>query len=310
MRFTYLILILGLIVSSCKKDQDLPETKSTSLSTKKYPISFTASGFNQSVTDYSKSKGNSVSSNLRDYVEELFYVVFDSTGTEIRRVNQGSINSEFGLIKDSLASGNYTVVIIASQQPFAINHWNDDQTFTYPLGKAFFHYDHSNAEYTTPKTKDTFYKKFNITVASSPINDIVILDRVVGKIQIKISDEKVNGDYRLWFPNETTGLYLETGSSDGGIEVNDFSQAEQNIVPGEARTFYILNTNTPMDVILVYRETHENGLIEDVRKVIKNVRVYKNKKTILTGKMHNSALVYFNIIVNDEFDMETVNMEF
>lgn len=311
MKKNYLYLALGLLAASCTKSEDTPQLKKQETA-KKYAVTFNTSGFSQEVTDLSKSKGNSISAALKDHTNEFFYLVYDATGKEVSRQNQSyenKNNPNYGIVKDSLPAGTYTVVMVASKQYFTINRYNDEILKYFPLNEAFFHYDHRNAEYIRPKGDDTFYKKFSLTVSNAPITQKIILDRIVGKLEIKITDYSIdpNYSYYVYVPDETPGFYLNSGLPYRKVEDGD--SASPAAIPGEGLTYYILNTSTPMNVVIIYRKNGEYATV--IKKVIKNVQVYKNKKTILTGKMHDGVTqAGFNVVVDDEFGSETINVEF
>lgn len=339
MKNIYLLLILGLIVSSCKKDQEVPSTESISVSKKKYAVSFNASGFTSVVVNMVKKNGVS-SVPAGDKTSDLTYLVYNSDGVEIKRIehnrrnesqsaivyrvnsllqplyigDEGVITEEgvYGSITDSLATGTYTIVMVATELNAVINNY-DDSNFNYEKlqNSYFLFYDgEGSANPSIYRTRDTYFKKFTLTV-NGDVSDNVELPRIVGQIEINLQDSKPGDTYVTNYIGEQSGYTFSTEAPTGGLPTPGDEFVKDNVItPGTLNlkySNYIINTDKPIQVeIKAYRA---GELV--ATKIIKDVRVYKNKRTILTGKMYDSTpAVGFNVSVNDEFDSEPVNVEF
>lgn len=318
MKKIFICLLLSSTLWSCKKEQDaIPNLKT--VATGKHEVTFSVSGFSTEVANMSKSNANLASSSLKESAAFLTYLVYDETGLEVSRIRQDSsgkttriIREEdanevdlgqmaYGTIQDSLADGNYTVIIAASNTLLEINNRSSGLGYDFfNLQDAFFQY-HRGLE-SVYRTSDTYYQKLSITVSDKNMQKPISLDRVVGKIEINILDAKPDEQYKFRFENENDSFKFS--------DEKPFGVLSDNIIPGyygASSSFFILNTETPINV---YISCKVDGMT--IEKLIANVHVVKNKRTILTGNVHSPAKSTsgFNITVNDQFDEKPNLMPF
>lgn len=264
---------------------------------------------------------------LDKVVEHLVYIAYDEDGIEVSRIRQNSSgfttsyrpdedgNSNevnlgkltFGSFTDSLAAGDYTIVLVASQKEFGISSYNEaaSQPFD-PLSQAYFIYEYRFLE-NRSRTKDTFYKKFQLKVEDKDLQKQIVLERIVGKAEINILDAE-GRSYRFNFINEREGMHFLDDRLMGGTEDEAYFGASEVIQENSKFTAYILNTDPDRPIDIVIEGLH-NGV--NVRKTIEKVPFYKNKRTILTGYMNPpGSSAGFNVTVNDEFDKDSINVGF
>jgi len=327
-------LSLCLFLFSCKKDSKDEITLNLSAS-KKYAVTFTATSFSQEVAPISKSTGNRVSAiPLKGMAKYFIYVVYDASGREVSEIRQDSsgathriIDDKFypdsdqvgarqkmpyGVFKDSLPKGDYTVVMIASNAEFSLNsRYNNFQELKFfPYKDAYFQYSRGLVE--SSRSEDTFYKKFKLTIDDKTIQQNIQLDRIVGKVELNILDSQVGAGsiYQVLIQNDGEIFRLATdqaapgGSND--YETSTSGYSKYGIFGGKNSQYFVLNTVTPIQVVIIY---HINGI--KTVKTIDNVSIYKNRKTILTGSLFTDKTeVGFNTTVNDQFDQEYVEHSF
>lgn len=80
-------------------------------------VTLIVSDFNVEIADYNKSSyqrklSDTKTSALSEYIKELYYVVYDKSGKEVKRLYQFIENGNFGCLKDSLPKGDYIVVVV------------------------------------------------------------------------------------------------------------------------------------------------------------------------------------------------------
>lgn len=331
-----LLCVCLFMLFSCKKEhQNSPNTNHQT--DKKYPVSFNLSGFKQTQTSFLvNSPGHSIRVNskalaatdsvaLNDAFIDYAYVVYDALGNEVSRIfKQGfgdpdNKNYEyryiyspapgvkrlymgpgsFGTIQDSLAAGNYTVVLIAGIQfnVNAIGPFSPDSIRYKPLGTA--------AAYSAPGFKsDIYFKKFNITVSASPLNQSLTLDRVSGQLEIIINDTPPNA-YTL-----QTNIKYDNMAFAFGNETS-YCNEEENYglsLLNPVNAIAVENTTTPITITMSAYDISDNFITS---KTVTNVRVYKNTRTILSGNLFTqSPAAQFTITANQAWDPNVTTIHF
>jgi hypothetical protein len=315
-----------LVLFSCKKDLDqLPGSQVSK--EKKYDVSFNASDFTQQVDAISKGNTSSESP-LISKVSYFAYIVYNSEGKEVSRIVQDSTGATtrfiddrvspgqykgiqtFGCIKDSLTTGNYTVVMIGTKSRFEINARTITSEGYYfkPLNEAFFYYEGGLISWS--RAKDTFLKKLILKVESKDFQQRVILDRIVGKAEINILDSKPGTTFKFLFIHENEGYKFSNETPFGNTDdiQNEVYLESVAGISNLSYSKFLINTLSPVDVII---KVYENGTLT-ASKTIKDVLFYKNKRVILTGNIYSPkvAKTGFTIEVNDEFDKDPVKVNF
>jgi hypothetical protein len=297
-------LSLSVLLFSCKKhDATTPPVPSGS--GPKVPVSFSVADFLQRVDALPSPNGRKagIATGARDSalatkVSHIYYLAF-ANGVRVSYLHQDTIaGTDFGLIKDSLPAGNYTIVLAAAGGQ--LNTYNTDQ----PYGAGFQSYFDPNF-YLIP-LPDIFYTKFDITVNGSGNSSStdVTLDRIMGRLEVNILDAPA------------------IGASDISVEVNpedfNFGFYDGVLLRGPA-DFYtlpltrinqytfsnlILNTMTDFEVRIKF--INKNTGLEQTQ-IISNIRCYRNKKTTLSGYLYGNPSPTgsnneFGIGLNDTWD--------
>jgi len=318
MKKLIICVMLSATLWSCKKSND-PHLISKSSDLQKSEVTFNISDFSQKVEDLSKTKESKISSvSLKSVVAYLSYIVYDLNGNEVSRIKQDSLGNttrifkspssnhelalgkkQYGCIRDSLSAGTYTVIMAASNTFFEINRRTANFEFQfYPLNEAYLQYMRGADSYY--RTSDTYFKKISITVSKENLQTPVVLDRIVGKIDLTILDAKADTKYRVIFENENEAYKFSNETPYG-----DLSLFLPKDYKGPNTSYFILNTMTPVTVRILYSE----GDVKMEKKIV-NVKVFKNKRTILTGNLHKAVNAGFNVNVNNKFDDDATTVEF
>jgi hypothetical protein len=322
-------IFICLALFSCKKEPKVPLSSAGVEKQQKYGVRFKLKDFTPEVLGVKNKQMSEVP--LKDKAEFLCYIAFNEEGKEVSRIRQfaaggtvaysydeqgiaGEFNIgpfPFGTFSDSLANGNYTIVIIASQGEFGINSYNDEAAGlpVVPFADAAFIFKYVLME-DQSRTKDTFYKRFNLKVENEDLKQDVVLERLVAKAEINILDAKPELGYSFQFINEYLGYKFADSSY--VAKANDSSDQSAAEITRENTKFtsFILNTSPsePIDIII---EEYERPGTVIARKTIKQVPFFKNKVTVLTGNLHSgNTAAGFSVNVNDEFDKDTVNVSF
>ncbi|NCD70829.1 hypothetical protein [Mucilaginibacter agri] len=197
---TNLILLMATATTlfSCKKDNKLDVTPTTTVSTgPKYPVSFSASAFASQTSAFGAQKTvTSVKQTtaLKDDINYLTYVVVaagDSLANIIKKVTQKSTDANFGTIRDTLPNGNYTVYFMGATRKSMTLESIGNSSFPDPedppsLIHHIFVSDGGNI-FRGDTIGDIFVKVLNIKVESRTNTDVV-MERLVSKIQVVIQD--------------------------------------------------------------------------------------------------------------------------
>lgn len=247
-------------------------------------------------------------------------------------------NNSFGSIIDSLPSGKYTVVLVGSNYRFTINERNPydpngDMGDRYLLPDAYIG-ELSSLSYEIPFTEDTFIKKFFITINNQSLNQAVALDRITGKLEVNILDAiPANADkFDFKIYKAATGIHLSSlnltgytnygyGDGNGGGEGDTpefpestlwdpikIKDSEKGVSNYQYSRFLYGRDDVPVTVKLRCFDAQGNIIVS---KTVENVRIYKNKRTILTGRLFdNRSEASFNVSVNSAWDPNTVEVPF
>jgi hypothetical protein len=173
---TYVLALASmfcLAIVSCKKDNQPDKGEE---SKPKYAVQFNFNEFTLSEGDFGgrKIEGNTQTAKdtLSKYVGYLYYLVYDSNEQLIRKILQNASNPGFGLIKDSLPQGTYTVCVLATKDSVTVQN-------IFPCPECVL--------FDLPGT-DAFYKKsiFNV---DGEVKETINLSRIVAKLRINIRDK-------------------------------------------------------------------------------------------------------------------------
>ncbi|HTD98291.1 MAG TPA: hypothetical protein VK668_03360 [Mucilaginibacter sp.] len=272
-------IMASLLLFSCKKDhKNTPDPAS-----KTHKVNFTVSGSSEITSSTGKIQVNSLKTNAQTsivgYMDLLYYYVFQADGTTlVHALKQDSTQTNFGNISDNLPAGTYTIMIVTGKKGLVL-------TTAQVLGfnEELIYY--SNAPGVTPWL-DTFYSKFQITVADADINQNVALNRIVGQLEVKILDTIPVAAKSLAISVKNENFELRIPSM---IPYNAKLLTDSIILAASAKGLpnftvdqIIANTVTPFTVtIKCYDAT--NKLLGNV--TVNSVSCQQNTRTILSGKL-------------------------
>ncbi len=318
----YLTLAVFLVFCGCKKElpNNFQENKK-----EKFAVTFNTGDFSQELKNMSKENKLSESP-LTGHAGYLIYIIYDKNGKEINQIRQDSTGKaehyteeegsmampigkqSFGVIKDSLSSGNYTIIMIASKEKISVNYRiNELEYYFKPLNEAFFQYRRGLAP-SPPRATDTFFKKFTLNVGNSEIEQNVILNRVVGKAELNILDAQPNMTFNIEYIGEGDSFRFQDESPFGYSLYDEPYNPPTGYDPnysgplGQKFEKLLINTTTPIKIIIRYG---------DMTKTIDDVRIYKNKRTVISGNFFSTKTSNaFSVSLNDEFDTDTIKVNF
>jgi len=320
MRSSFLLTTLAVVCffCSCTKEDGpaTPEKTPEKTATQKHAVEFRLPGFTSSVGAFRQMEqpGNQRDSLLETQIDQLYYFAYDAAGNEVSSITQGAGLLEFGTIKDSLATGDYTIVLMANKQtdnPL----WNDNPHL--PLATAGPRF-YSNFSGFNPV--DIFFKKFTFIVndADTVVTTNLTLERILGKLEVNVLDA---------IPSTPTGhtLYVTISPeittfsfANGAATIFEPSDSMWIGIGAVATGKYskvVMNTEIPFTVTVTDYDYLTNVT---VKKTIPNVRCYKNKRTVLTGNIFDGEVTNppaeapggFKISINDAWDPNDVNIDF
>lgn len=296
---------LAVVFAACGKNETAP---SEPVSQKKVVTRLNMTGFLQRVEAMPSENGRTAAiaavtrdSALATKVSHIYYQVFNASGL-VNTIHQdaGVSPDNFGIIKDSLAPGNYTVVLLASTSILNLRN------FSNTLEKAFF--DVPLTSTYRASTPDVFYKKMDISVIDdgNGSDKNITLDRIVGRLEVNIKDapqidNSPSNSIRVEIFPEDIYFDLNIGAifrAPADMFAMTLKRTNQYVFDS-----YVLN-DKEFDVKIEYVDPKSgNKQIKEIRKV----RCYRNKKTILSGylfgpQIPNGSGNTFGIGLNDTWD--------
>jgi uncharacterized protein YcfL len=281
---------------------------------------------------------------------QYYYIVYDNAGNEIRRIlrNSGTqielifhsgpaygalgitglreytTTDPYNIITDSLAAGTYTVVLAATSNENGIGINDNDSQLDF--GIAIYSLLPQAVVYAgqgldaIPRSQDLFFSKSTLVVGDQNVTSNVTMNRVVGQLEVDLQDAVPANVAYIYIgrQNEDGGYLINTGTSAYADEfVDDFGAlfdpdfdtitSTETGKTGLLLYRYIWNTATTVNIVLEAHDKYNNVLFT---KTISNVQFYKNRKTILTGKLfNNTSTAQFSITANQAWgpDAPTIN---
>lgn len=285
------------IFCACQKE-NIPQTPAPAPSAilAKKAVEFNVGGFVQNIGDFRTVPGSSINqrdSLLATQISFLFYFAYDSLGNEVRMIYQNVLDAnDFGVIKDSLAPGNYTIVFMGTTDTpagFGGSGLNDPETQNAhtPLANAGMPLRSTGVLSLYP-VPNAYYKKFPLTVSSTdvPAATNVSMERVVGKIEVNVLDAiPQNAPYETTVTINPESVFFSFDSGTCSVLTGDVISRSISRVSTTQFSELVLNTEAPFSVTIKYTGYY-SGLTTE--KTIHNVRCYKNKRTILTGLLFDT----------------------
>jgi len=244
----------------------------------------------------------------------------------------------FGTLVDSLPSGKYKIIIAGSnvkqaRSLFTINtrHPLDDVEidviqFRVPLNFADIAEEIGLSPERISKTEDTFLKGFSLTVGSQDIQQAVTLERITGKLEVNILDQIPANADKIEFKIYDAAIGIKLSTLQVGGSTDYLDEGENSEYPETQMFFpiklsaadkgqssykyikFLYGRDQPVRVKIQCFDVNGNIIAS---KNIPNVRIYKNKRTILSGKLFETTpQTGFAVSVNSSWDPATVEVPF
>ena len=244
----------------------------------------------------------------------------------------------FGTLVDSLPSGKYTVIIAGSnvkhdRSLFTINtrHPEDDVRIEviqsrFTLNTASLSEDYGLSPQRISKTEDTFIKSFSLTVGSQDVQQAITLERLTGKLEVNILDQIPANADKIEFKIYDAAYFIQLNTLQVEGSTNYYDEGDNSEYP-ETQMFYPIQikasdkgkTNFIYTKFLYGRDQAVRVKIQCfdanknliASKNIPNVHIYKNKRTILSGKLFETTpQTGFTVSVNSDWDPTAVEVPF
>ena len=321
----FVLIALGAVFFSCG-NEDHSVSGNNDLGKKELvPVSF-AVDFTKDVMEFRSD----VAINLKD----LLYRVYNTETGDLYKNLQ--INDFTGVINDSLPEGNYTIVF-AGDKGQSVLFENDPMSIGNILPKytdircpSFRCWSMSTQDaFNDNNGLDVFFKKFNCLVEKDKLNDnTVVLDRIIGKIEIVIEDiipsdvsqiqinvsgiDVVNRNYYY----SLQGDFTMPGFTINTINITDAEKEEAGYTLS-FKSFENMNFDQSRRTVSI-TITALNGGKTVASKIINDVDILKNKTVRYTGKLFDNIITppgnsnpsqSFPVSMNDEWG-ETIDRTF
>lgn len=287
--FLYLFLIL--FFCSCKNSSE----EDTVIQKESVVISLDQ--VKSSLPEIKSASTLSNGDSLLNKLDVIYYLVFDATGKYMHQKKQLRSDVGFGEIKDELKVGQYTIVLFS-----CTDELNLGSTFS-ALSNALVR--------TTAKTGDIYYKKMQINVTDQGITQSVLLNRIVGCVQIRVKDriadnvtkiELLTADEMPYFSLNTDKAQatpIETRST--SVIVDDTNRSSLTL------GLLLLNDQVPMTIII--------NLYDASNKVIKTKRIanivnVRGQKVSVEGRLSDFMSAGFTIGYDTSSPMDSTIVNF
>ncbi|WP_321298241.1 DUF4625 domain-containing protein [Marinifilum fragile] len=281
------LLIVATTLFSCSKnsnDDIKPEGKL-------YDVSFNVSGFNKDVTNFKSSNS------LSDKTKYLHYFIYKGSNLVSRKQFEHT-DANFGTIQDKFTEGEYTVVFIGMN--FPITEENMD-------GEEYYE--------ATEALDDTFYKSIELNIPNDDTEISVELERIVGKIEVIFTDAMPQEVDRIEYSilGRKCGIQILNAYPEQDIQitapaikVTDDEKGKENY----QLDIYSFAQYHPERCEVTIKCLAENDEIIAI-KTIKEIEVFRNKITRISGKMFDEVKTgnNFNITISDVWE-ESYNRGF
>ena len=200
-------------------------------------------------------------------------LAFYSEGKEVYKQTQlkddHTTYITFGEFSCNLPVGSYTMVVVGR------DHYKDD---------VFVLTSPTEADYTSERPRETFTKTQTVTIASAtPVNFSVALDRVNAQLQILSTDTRPEEAKTI----KTTYSKGSKGfSPTSGLATDDNGFWVTNTPAAVGKTINVISNAflaTDLETMTITIQTLDADGHVLVTKVVPNVPLQRNCKTVLTG---------------------------
>ena len=264
------------LFSACKREH----TAATDPSGKKYKVNFNVTNFASKQNAFALKRKAGPSEAVVQapsyIVDVLHYLVYDGQDNFLKEVVQDSTMSNFGIITDSLQAGTYHITLVAGKKGLV----------TRPGLLAPNDYSYGGNSW-----QDTFFGSFTINIGTGNITADVTLSRVVGKLEVILTDNiPLNADSLIIATNqEAYGQDLFQGFFTFGAFINvRFAVAIPDSAKGKPnftidRLIGNCTSQFPLEIIC---KAADNTNIAST--TVQNVTVLADQKTIVSGDLFAS----------------------
>lgn len=291
-------LLLGavLTLSSCSEEVMNLENQET---VPKVPVHIRVNDFSVSLGDIPDAQTRAVQSPASyKALKYLTLAFYDAEGTSIYNSTQvksvPSTFSTFGDFSCDLPVGTFTMVAIGRD-------WSEGDEFSLTSPTV--------AAYTSERVRETFCASQSVTVTNStPLDLSVTLSRIVAQLNILSTDIRPEGVSKIRTSyaagsksfNPNTGLAI--GNS--GFSVTNTPSATVGSTINVLNFAFLSTDEQTMDITLEVLGDHDEVLIT---KVIRNVPLKRNRKTILSGPVFSPSTSVVSFSLETAWDENTVN---
>jgi hypothetical protein len=301
----FMLLAISVATVSCSKQN---ETATPEKSDKLYDVNLSVSTFSTEIVGLTSSVGstrgavsatNSTNA-VGDQISYIEYAIYNSSGLLVKNATQVKSLATFGTINEQLPAGNYKIFVVGSADNISLTKENYSSVTVYFGGKV----------------ADTFVKSFDLKVTDETVTQSIVLDRVTGKLEIQITDAIPTNTAKITVTSSSSvSIYLTSSSerypqpktSETSLSTLDYGKT--NFTLG---SFIIpLTTGSIISDVSIRAYNTTGGLMVD--KIVKDVKVETNKKTVMTGKLFitpAATTTGFSIGLNSDWNTTTNNVSF
>lgn len=288
MKKTLFFVMVALLATSCEKvtldDAESEQQEVPAKNGKKF--TFTVKGDFDNPTFVMGTRATTYLTAEENVMTDLW--VFDFVGDEcVQSIHQEAGDDDFGQPSMNLSLGSHHVYFVASR--------GDEPTL-----------DETAKTITWSKTKDTFWKDYEVTVVTtSNGNRAVTLDRVVTKLKVTVNDEVPSGTASISVtPSEWYyGLNYTTGEPVGLLEDVERSVSVPANYIGTSgmlsMSVYGFSSSTEWTTDVVVNVKNAGGDVLG-SAIIADAPLKRNRSTEYSGALF-SVPHAFTIAVNDSW---------
>ena len=287
-------LVLGCIVlASCKKDHSKDNNPTAKLQKVTFRLGLVKStGAFQ--TNSLHVNSTTPDTSVTNYMDVLYYMVFDAQGNSLHNITQSASDTAFGHYTDNLAPGTYTVAIAGGKSGLVIKPGNLSHQYIYYQAITW----EFNYPVPVPFDKDAFFYRGTLTVGSTAATQNISLSRIVSKLVVNINDAIPNNATKAGVGlNYNANTYLVGDGSTGEYIVDailgfgeyrgytfDVKSTDWGKTNYQMSTLF-LPPSSPIPVT-IYVSTPTTILGQ---KVLSNVTGQPNKVTLLSGNLFGGS---------------------
>lgn len=285
--FLFLILLSYSCKDSSKEEVEMP----------KVPVVITLDQVITSLPEIKSASTLSSADSMLNNFGVLYYIIFDATGKYMHQKKQIKSEESFGIINDELKVGQYTILLFSST-----NEINVGSTFS---------------ALTSAKVKgaatsgDIYYKKLQINVTEQGLAQTVLLDRVIGAVQIRIKDKIADNVKKIELSTEDETPFFNL-STDKVETITKEIRSTSAIVDDTNRSSFtlgllLLNDQLPITAVVNIYDT--SGKLIKTKKIPNIVNV-RGEKTSVEGKLSDFMSAGFTIGYNNTGPMDSTIVNF